>query len=186
MNVTGTTSNQFHTVSAYAGHAKQHVADGLSSAKRSVDTQFDKAAETKAGKTLLSFVTCVKKACCIPVKFVRNHPNVTIAAGLAVTLIGSIAANPPAIGIGLSLVAVGALAQSANRNAQMKEAIANMQQGEVRQSGVSQRDFLPAEASCSGGAQVDNLSTGVLHSEMRPLVISSATNKQSESEDSDC
>lgn len=53
-----------------------------------------------------------------PVEFVKKHPKMTIATGMITTVIGSITANVPAIGIGMTLIAAGALAQASNRHAE--------------------------------------------------------------------
>lgn len=109
MSISNVMSSGYDRVSAAAANVK-HAAEA----------KCCKLADTTAGKKLSSVMSFVKKVCNTPVTLIKNHPKVTIAAGICTTLIGSVTANIPAIGIGVTLLAAGCLAQSSNRHAEMK------------------------------------------------------------------
>lgn len=167
MKIPAPVSNAYNYASTGVANAKKHASDGLDSTKKAVETKYAQFSETKAGKHVSSFLNFVKKVSNVPIQFVRNHPKATIAVGMITTVIGGITANAPAIGIGITLLAAGALAQSANRHAQMKEAMANMQQGGNRQSGISQADLPQYEDSVAEIAQPAGSLSELPQSEVR-------------------
>ncbi|WP_393949768.1 hypothetical protein [Kluyvera intermedia] len=87
--------------------------DNLKQASKARINQFS---ESAPGKKVLSLLNYVKKVANAPIELVKKHPKTTIAAGMITTVVGSITANVPAIGIGMTLIAAGALAQASNRH----------------------------------------------------------------------
>lgn len=140
MKIPAQVTNSWNSASSGISSLGKHASDGLNNTKKAVGAKYDQFVDTKSGKRVNSFINAVKKVCNVPVQLVKNHPKATIAAGLVVTLIGGVTANLPALGIGISLLAVGVLAQSANRHAQMQDAMANLQQGDTPQPGASKSE----------------------------------------------
>lgn len=97
------------------------ISSAVDNLKEATKTQYNKFSETKSGKIVLSILNFVKKVANAPTEFVKKHPKAIIATGLITTLIGGITANVPAVAIGMTLVAAGALAQSSNRHAERQE-----------------------------------------------------------------
>lgn len=110
-------------ISGIIPHGNNYPSTSTANTGQVAETREAKFSETKAGKKVDSFLKSVKKICNTPVKLVRNHPKITIAAGLVTAVIGCIAVNPPAMGIGFGLLAAGVLAQNANRHAELREAV---------------------------------------------------------------
>lgn len=94
------------------------VSTTLDNLKQASKIRLDQFSESTSGKRVQSLLHFVKKIANAPVEFVKKHPKMTIATGMITTVIGSITANVPAIGIGMTLIAAGALAQASNRHAE--------------------------------------------------------------------
>jgi len=173
MKIPATVSNARNYVSAGVANAKKHASDGLDSTKKAVETKYAQFSETKAGKRVSSFLKCVQKVCNVPIQFVRNHPKATIAVGMLLTVIGGITVNVPTISIGITLLAAVALAQSANRHAQMKEAMANLQQGDNRQSETSPTEQPLPENSLPEFPQAEDRQPSFIRTRLPPSEIAS-------------